>query len=104
MVAIAPMTPDPSSPNMARRHKQVARLPSFMTSDSRVANPSPSLDVSVLCRSPKRENSPKQNPGTSDAERASRTRCPPGVRLAQAPAGLSRARRRTVHDSPVPSV
>lgn len=101
MVAIAPMTPDPSSPIIARRDKQVARLPSFMTSDSRVANPSPSLDVSVLCCSPKRENSPKQNPGA--AEGRGRRDVPPGVQHAQAPADLSGARRRTAHDSTIPA-
>ena len=44
----APMTPDPSSPNIARRHKHEARLPSYITSDSIVAIPFPSLHFSVL--------------------------------------------------------
>ena len=64
----APMTPDPSNPNIARRHQHEALRPSFITSDSIVAIPFPSLELSVLCWEPKRENCPKQNPGTSHAE------------------------------------
>lgn len=72
MVAIAPTTPDPSNSNMARRHKQVARLSSFITSDGVVAIPSPSLDLSVLRWSPKTEELPDAEPGDQPAERGGR--------------------------------
>ena len=63
MAAIAPMTPDPASPNMARRHKQVAPPSSFITNDSVLAIPSPSLDLSVLRWSPKTGELPEAEPG-----------------------------------------